>query len=395
MNLSHPGWKAYAARMRRWGVLAGVVVGRLAFGLQFQAVASAGPELSVRFGLDYAALGALVGAYMAAGVVLSLPAGLLARVMGERAVVGAGLALMAAGAAVAALAGSAGGLGWGRLLAGAGGVTLLVMQGKMVADRFTGPGFLPAMGLALGAFPVGVGLSGLLADRLGWDGLAWVGVLPALLASALIATFAHQPRIAGNPRLGLPSWRECGLVLLAGLVWTFYNGGYYAVLAYLPSLLAERGQTPGVSAAVMAVATWSNLPAMVLAGWAAARIGPARVFAVGTAAAVAGMCGIALLPWPVAWSVLLGTLGGMHAGVIVGMATLSARPENQAVGMGIFYTIYFAGVAGLPALYGRVADAMGDPAYALLTGAGMVALCAPFFAWHRAASAVAPARVPA
>ena len=385
--------------MRRWGVLAGVVMGRLAFGMQFQAVASAGPELSARFGLDYAALGALVGVYMAAGVLLSLPVGLVARATGDRRVVGGGLAVMAAGAAVSALAGTAGSIGLGRLLAGAGGVTLLVLQGKIVADRFAGKAFLPAMGLALGAFPIGVGLSGLLVDALGWNGLAWLGVLPAVLACVLILAFtrdgAPSGRLVSGWRIPLPSWRECALVALAGLVWTFYNGGYYAVLAYLPSLLMERGHSPGVAASVMAVATWSNLPAMVLAGFAAVRFGAARVFWMGTAASVAGMTGIVLLDWPLPWSLLLGTLGGMHAGVIVGMATLSARPENQAVGMGIFYTIYFAGVAGLPALCGRVADALGDPGYALLTGAALIALCTPCFLLHRSLSRASHDPVPA
>lgn len=368
--------------MGRWGVLAGTVMGRLGFGLQFQAVASAGPELSARFGLDYTALGTLVGLYMAAGVLLSLPAGLAARSWGERLVVGAGLALMAAGGAWAAASGDVGGIGWGRLVAGAGGVTLLVMQGKLVSDRFTGPAFLPAMGLALGAFPIGVGLSGLLVGSVGWSGLAWAGVVPALVGSGLIVLSAGPPPARAWRGMAWPDRRECLLVGVAGLIWTVYNGGYYAFLAYMPTVLAVRHHPAGLSAAAMAIATWSNLPAMVLAGWAAARIGAGRVFWIGTLAAAGGIAGIALTDWPLPWSVLLGTLGGMHAGVIVGLGNGSTRPENQTVGMGMFYTIYFAGVAGLPSLCGRAADAAGDPAAALLAGAAMIALGAPLFLLH-------------
>ena len=381
--------------MRRWGVLAGLALGRLAFGLQFQSVASAGPELSGRFGLDYTALGTLVGLFMAAGIVLSLPSGLFARLLGERAVVGAGLALMAAGGSWAALAGGASGIGWGRVLSGAGGVALVVVQGKMVADRFTGAAFLPAMGLTIGSFPIGVGLSGLLAGPLGWAGLAWAGVLPAVLACWLMLAFTGPRAVGASRGMALPSVHECLLVAVAGLVWTAYNGGYYAFLAYMPSVLAERGHPLGLSAAIMAVATWANLPAMVLAGWAAARIGAGWVFGIGTAAAAVGLAGMALTDWPVLWSILLGTLGGMQAGLIVGMGTQSARPENQAAGMGIFYTIYYAGSAGLPALCGRVADVAGDPAAALGAGAVLIVMCVPFYLLHRTLARTTPSPVAA
>ena len=379
--------------MKRWGVLAGLVLARLAWGLQYQAVASAGPELSARFGLDYAALGALVGAFMAAGIVLSLPWGLLARWRGERVAGTAGLLLMVAGGAAAALATGAPGIGWGRLVAGAGGVSVLVLQGKMVSDRFAGPAFLPAMGLVLGGFPVGVGLTGLFAGSLGWAGLAWLGILPAALACVLVVLCAGAP--PPGARMSFPHWRECALVVAAALIWTAYNGAYYAFLAYMPSVVAARGTAQAAGALAIAVATWANLPASVLAGWAASRVGAGRVFFVGTIAAAGSLAALWLTPFLAVPSVVLGTLGGMHAGVVIGLATRSTRPEHQAVGMGIFYTIYYVGSAGLPALCGRVADAAGDPGAALGAGAALAMCCLPFWALHRALLRREPTPVPA
>ena len=249
------------------------------------------------------------------------------------------------------------------------------------------------MGLVLGGFPLGVGLTGLFAAPLGWAGLAWLGTVPAVLACVLTLLCADAP--APGARLSFPPWRECALVSAAGLIWTAYNGAYYAFLAYMPSVVAVRGETPWAGAAAIAVATWSNLPASVLAGWAAARVGAGRVFFVGTVVTAGSLVALWLTPLLAVPSVLLGTLGGMHAGVIVGLGTRSAGPENQAVGMGIFYTIYYAGSAVLPALCGRVADAVGDPGAALGTGAGLAMLCLPFWALHRALLRPGQAAVPA
>ena len=89
---------------RRWGFVAALALARVAFGFQFQSVASLGPELIARFRLDYAAMGTLIGLYMLPGIVVALPGGLLGRRFGERIVVGGGLALMALGSAWAGMA---------------------------------------------------------------------------------------------------------------------------------------------------------------------------------------------------------------------------------------------------------------------------------------------------
>ena len=88
------------------------------------------------------------------------------------------------------------------------------------------------------------------------------------------------------------------------------------------------------------------------------------------------------MDWPLVFGLVFGTLGSVHAGVIVALGTLSARPANQAVGMGLFYTVYFLGVAALPGLFGRVGDAVHSPAGALIAAAAVAVLALPAFWWH-------------
>ena len=373
--------------VRRWTLVAAVSLARVAFGFQFQTVASLGPELLQRFGLGYAELGGLIGLYMASGIPVALPGGLLGRRYGEWRVVGGGLALMAVGGLGCALSATPAGIGAGRAVAGAGAVMLVVMQGKMIGDRFTGPAFLPVMGLVVGAFPVGVGLAGLVhgpaVEALGWPGLFLAGAGIAAAALVLFALGSERGRpVPSGTAWALPPPRECWLVAVAGVMWTAYNAGYYGFLSYMPSFLASRGHPPGMLALVLTVATWSNLPATVLGGVLAARYGNRPVFLAGTAAGILAVAGPAMLDVPLLWGLLFGTVASIHAGVIIGIGTLSASPENRAVGMGLFYTLYYAGGAFLPAMCGRAADLVGDPAGALVAAATLSAVAIPAFRLH-------------
>lgn len=371
--------------MKDWAFVAALCLARIAFGYQFQSLASLGPELLARFDLGYAALGTLIGLYMLPGIFVALPGGLLGRRFGARAVVGVGLGLMCIGGLLPVLLFAPLPIGIGRVVSGAGAVALVVMQGKMVSDRFPGRRFMPVMGLMVGAFPVGAGLVGLTYNAvlaaLGPGGPFLVGAALAAASLALfLATVDQLPRTGA--RWAMPSRRECALVVVAGLVWTMYNAGYYAFLSYMPSLMAARQHSPALVAAVMTIATWSNLPMTVLGGFLAARVGNGPVFLLGTVAGVVAVAGPALADWPLVWGTLFGTAASLHAGVIVAIGTLSARPENRAVGMGLFYTTYYLGGSLLPALCGSAADWARTPSGALVAGAALAALAIPIYYAH-------------
>jgi predicted MFS family arabinose efflux permease len=76
-------------------------------------------------------------------------------------------------------------------------------------------------------------------------------------------------------------------------------------------------------------------------------------------------------------------LGSIQPGVIMAVGTLSARPENRAVGMALFYTLYYAGNTVGPTLCGHAADLYGGPEGGILAGAAMSALVVPLFMLHR------------
>ena len=373
---------------RDWIFVAALCLARVAFGYQFQSLATLGPELVVRFNMDYRLLGTLIGLYILPGILVALPGGLLGRRFGARLVVGGGLALMGLGAVVPLLVPGAPGIGTGRVISGIGAVALVVMQGKMVSDRFPGARFMPVMGLLVGAFPVGAGLVGLTHDvvqrSFGLGGLFVVGAILPVVSLLLFLPTVRQPLEGETASWAMPSRRECGLVMVAGLAWTAYNAGYYGFLSYMPSLLALRAHAPATIATVMVIATWANLPATVLGGALAVRIGNWPVLLAGTLAEMLALVGPALADWPLVWGTLFGTVAAVQAGVIIAIGTLSARPENRAVGMGLFYTTYYLGGTVLPALCGSAADWAGTPAGALVAAAALSALAIPTYLLHQA-----------
>ena len=375
--------------MRPWLILGAMALARIGFGYQFQTIATLGPDLVPLFRLTYTELGALIGAYMLMGLFVALPLGVLGRRFGDRPVLASGLALMMIGAAFDASAAGPSGIALGRTIGGVGAVAMIVLQAKIIADFFTGRRFMIGMSVSACAFPVGVGLAQIVlppvSHAFGWQAALLTEAVPPALALALFLSSYRQPQaVASQPRgFSWPSRRECLLLIIGGSIWTAYTSGYSGYTSYVPSTLAGRGESLAMIGLVLVIATWGNVPATMLGGGLAARFGGLRIFLVANAALVIGMAGTALTGGAVFWAFLVGVVGSIHPGVIMVVGTLSARQENRAVGMGLFYSVYYLGGTISPALCGYTADRMGGPAGGVLAAAFLSAITVPLFLLHR------------
>jgi predicted MFS family arabinose efflux permease len=238
------------------------------------------------------------------------------------------------------------------------------------------------------AYPVGVSGAQI--------ALPWIaaesGTVAALLSDTVLvgislvvflASYRDAPSAHPAPRrFSLPGRRECLLVMVGGLVWTAYTGCYGGFVSYVPSLMSVQGHSGLTAGAVMTLATWGSIPATLAGGAIAARLGNFRVLLFGAVAMALGCFGMAFTAWPLASAVMFGVLGSVHPSVIMAAGTLSSRPENRAVGMGIFYTTYYAGNALAPALCGHAADLAGGPGGALYAAAAIGLLAIPLWLLH-------------
>jgi predicted MFS family arabinose efflux permease len=369
---------------RRWRSLAALTIARAAMGFQFQTVAALAPLLQRDLALDKTQLGWLIGLYLLPGAAVALPGGLLGKRFGDSRVVIAGLVLMAAGGLGLAAAQSFAQANAARLVSGIGAVMLNVLVTKMVADVFDGKERLLAMSILINSWPIGIGLAllvvGPLGAHAGWPWGFASSTLFALIGCVLVAAMHRAPRVAaadGEPARAALARREWALLVIASLPWLLYNAAFQIVLSFLPSLLVERGVGIAGAGGLVALTTAMFVVSVQTGGIVLRRARrPDRICHL----AIAGWCativflaaGSAPLPWLVAG----GLLGGVPAAAFVSLPAELLRPEARNLGMGVFYTIYYAGCALLPTLAGLAYDRVGGAA-ALVFAAALALSCVP------------------
>jgi predicted MFS family arabinose efflux permease len=369
----------------RWRVLLLLFLARTGLGFQFQTMGSVGDDLARSFGLTYAEIGTLIGFFMVPGLFLALPAGLSGRYLPDRFLAGAGLAALALGGMISGTASETWMVGAGRLVAGAGFLFATLYFTKMTADWFAGREIATAMGILVMSWPFGIAMGQVGHEFLaGWGSWRW----PFFFASAWCALGAlavivlYRPPgtsasvVAASP--GAVSGRELHLILLAGLAWGAFNGGYVVYLNFAPLVLEAAGATMLVAAGVVSIGSWVMIFSGAVCGQVADRSGrPELVLTLCMAGAVASLLLLAVDGGGVTASLLFGLVGMAPAGIIMALAGEAMRPDRRAFGMGIFFTVYYAVMATVPPVAGWIYDGMGRPFAPILFGMVLFAAVLP------------------
>lgn len=373
-------------------------------GFQFQSIASVSPFLIDELAIDYAMLGTLIGLYMLPGILFALPGGVLGQRFGDKHVVLAGLVMMVLGGALVGIADDYATAVLGRTLSGCGGVLLNILLAKMTMDWFARRELVLAMAILVNSWPFGIALAlvsqSAAAVAFGWPVVLYGTAALSLLSFALIAVGYRPPRELSGPvpareRMFVLSRAEFGGVSLAAVAWTLYNVGLILIVSFGPTFLTARGLPLEEAAWMVSLGTWLGIGTVPLGGYLAQRWGcPNLVMAVSLIAAVA-IC--AILPWadsPLLPFIAFGVFAWAPAGPIMALVSETLRADDRALGMGLFYTWYYAGMGTLPPLAGLARDLSGSPA-APVYFAGAMMLCAlacvGLFRLHRRAVATASA----
>lgn len=381
----------------RWGVLALLFGVRCAMGFQFQTTAAVSPSIMQAFGVGIADVGLLIGLYLSPGILLAAPGGGIGRRFGDKTVVSAGLILMIAGGVVMASAPGWEGQLLGRALAGIGGVLLNVLMSKMVADWFVGREIATAMGVFVNSWPIGIAIALAVAPLIdGAGGLPAVhGVAVALAALGLLALwrlYRQPPLSAAEGPTAATGLRGAALaaVVTAGFIWGLYNAALAMVFSFGPAMLAERGWSAVAASSAVSVALWLVAVSVPLGGVIADRLGRDRlVMLVCFGLFAAALPVAARSEAVVTMFAILGLVGGLAAGPIMSLPALVLRTENRALGMGVFFTIFYVLTVFAPIVAGVLADMSASAAAAFDLGAAMLIACAPtLWLFDRLAAAV-------
>jgi MFS family permease len=371
----------------RWIVLAVLFAVRLTMAFQFQSVAAVAPLLGSVFGISLADIGVLIGLYFAPGVALALPGGAIGQRFGDRWTVVAALLLMLIGQLAMALSPS-----WsvqiaGRLVSGAGGVMLNVQMTKMVADWFSGQEIATAMAIFVNSWPAGIALSLLALPLIGTAfgvGAVYFTVT-ALIALALVL-FALTYRSPATTATATAARARLGrdvliAVIIAGLMWGLFNVGFAMIFSFGPTMLVEHGWSIAAAGSAISIVLWLAVISVPLGGFLADRSGRPDVLLVGGCIVFA----VAMIALPRSDAVIgivtaLGLISGLPAGPILSLPARVLRPETRAIGMGIFYTLYYATMMLGPVVAGACAKFSGSAGSALDFGAAVLVAC-PALLW--------------
>lgn len=363
---------------RRWLILSVLFLARTAMGFQYQTIGSVAPSLIGELRIGFTEVGTLIGLYHIAGVVLSLPGGLIIQRLGDKKLCAAGLAAMAAGGLTMALAHGYAVVFAGRLVSGMGAILFNLVITKMTADWFARREIVLAMAVILSTWPFGIAL-GLfcqpgIAEAFGWRTVMLLAGGFCLLSLLLVtlcyrappeeAPSAAVPAKPRSGRIGLPPWRTLAPVVAAGLMWGSFNAGVVGYFSFVPVLLAERGgMTLAQSGALTSLALWVGMLSIPFGGYVAQWLRrPAATIVLFCGAAAVALALIAAGAPPLFACIAFGLAIGPPPGVITSLPTRILSPEDRPAGFGVFYTCHFLLQASGPAFAGWLRDTSGGTA---------------------------------
>ncbi|HTS32368.1 MAG TPA: MFS transporter [Thermoplasmata archaeon] len=354
---------------------------------------SIGPALLAvgsTFSVGPADWGLLIAAFLAGAGALQVPAGLLSRRYGARAVSLGGVALLAVGASASALSTSFPELLALRLLAGAGAGLFFSPAIGLVASLYPAGRRGVPVGTFSSAFSAGAALgilgSSLLVPAVGWRlalGLGGVALgLITVLAFLLIPREAGAPEPSVSTR-GVPAALRLRAVWALGFAFIGLEGATFAtsqfVVPYGETVLGWSALLAG------AVAMMFVLPSVVggpIGGAFAERYRNHRTQLV--AATATGAAVLVALPYAgVAVAVGVGVVFSFAYGFVYAVMYViphywSGLPASEVpLGIGLFNSMQLAGGAGVSALFGWVvAQSSYATGWTILAGVVVLTLVA-------------------
>jgi MFS family permease len=369
----------------RWEILAVLFMVRLTMAFQFQSVAAVAPLLKAQFGVGIAEIGFLIGLYFTPGVALALPGGAIGQWFGDKRTVLAALVLMLAGSLAMALGESWSWQVAGRLVAGGGGVLLNVQLTKMVADWFAGKEIATAMAIFVNSWPAGIALSLLTLPLIGIGhgvGAVYLSVAALIaIGIALAATYRTSPDATVATSSARPDFRTATAVIVAGLIWGLFNVGFAVIFSFGPTMLVERGWSIAQAGSVISIVLWLAVFSVPFGGFVADWLKrPQSVLVAGGIVSSGLMLGLAHTDAVIAGVIALGLVSGQPAGPMMSLPARVLQPHTRAIGMGIFYTVYYGAMMLGPIIGGACAKWAGSAAAAFDFGALVIIAC-PLLLW--------------
>ncbi len=338
----------------------------LAFTFVFQALPPLLRLLSAELFLNNAQSGLLMGAFALPGIALAIPGGRLTDRFGIKLISTVSLLVMLSGAVGSAFAVDFWSLGLARVVAGMGGVVLVVAAGSLVSNSFSGRQLGIAMGFYGTGLPVGtiIGFSlfGFIANAFGWRTALVASGLTALLPLVLVYLFLAETDSATGADGGGSVFATLRRTWPMGMVWLWFNAAVIAFITFAPKFLADSGFAPEVANFVAGLVMWGALVVSPIVGLFLTDIRrKAGFIAVG-----ALLTGAIMTLFPLASTqlvplvIVLGIAAALGPPAVFALPADLVGPKSQGVAFGIMSTSLNLGILVGPFLVGVARDQTGS-----------------------------------
>ena len=257
----------------------------------------------------------------------------------------------------------------------------------MMTDWFAGKEIATAMAIFVNSWPAGIAVSLLVLPWIGTGygvGAVHLGVAAFIACGiVLLATLYRPPADAAvmpTARLRLDR-NAATAVIAAGLIWGLFNIGFAIIFSFGPTMLVERGWSIAAAGSTISIVLWVAVASVPFGGFLADWTRRPQFILVAASIVFAAL--MLVLPRSgavITTVVAIGLVSGLPAGPIMSLPARVLQPATRAIGMGLFFTVFYAAMMLGPVIGGACAKWAGSAAAAFDFGAAMVLLC-PVLLW--------------
>jgi MFS family permease len=157
------------------------------------------------------------------------------------------------------------------------------------------------------------------------------------------------------------------LAISAGVAWALLNASVIVVASFAPSFLMSRGASVGEAGFLTGVALWISIVAVPVGGLVAQKVDRPRLLIIcGCLATAVTIACIAWAPMPALWMVSSGVLLGLPPSIMMSLLPRAVGTEHLAPALGVYYALFYLGMAVSQTVAGSLRDLTGDPGMPLL-----------------------------
>ncbi len=159
-------------------------------------------------------------------------------------------------------------------------------------------------------------------------------------------------------------------IILAGLVWGWFNAAFANIFSFGPSAMMEQGLSSASAGFLVSLVLWTSLVSVPLGGVLADRTATPTLLVAVLPAIAALFIATGFTGAPLVVTLLaIGLTMGLPAGSMMALPSEILRPEQRALGMGLFFAIFYLVMTLAPIGAAHFSAASGSTLAAYQAGA--------------------------